>query len=436
MKHAIAHHVAVLALVVMPLAAGAAAKPKAAATPKKIYVAIFDFASTPARRGQQLADSLRIMLRRHKEYEVIDRLTTREAAEKMPVTTDRKKVVALMTDELAVHVAIYGTIEARGGGMTARVRCIDLSDAKSPGGWTREFSDDTERARGILSTKIVETLRKEAQWVPPEYGDEDEPKKFGQPVNLNGRFEDGHKGWEHPDNVATFLEPGPAGRGKVLRIRTDLKRAPWMAYRRKLRFGQADPTRPPAIGPDSSYASVAGMEGVFYRGDWLDATTGQRYWLVADMKGKTAGIFFPKIFVKGYLDYTAHATALPETSLVERKMTPGQFADLPEAKQKALVADDVKRHPDRYRRECFRWYLACRNEENVWKHYAAPFPPRGGLPKNVRWMKIEVYAYWPPGNFTFDDVLMYKDPRQKAPLDEAKPRSKFLKHGGIQPQPK
>ena len=422
-----------LATVLASTAAGAE-KPQAPA--KKVYLAVFDFASSPAKLGQKLADTVRVRLRRHEEYDVIDRLTTREAAETLGISADAKKVAELMNKQLAVHVAIYGTAKPLGAGLSATIRCTDLRNPKKPGGWTERFHDNSERARAVVSKQIVEKLLGSAEWQPPEYGDESEPKTFAKPVNVNGRFDEGLAGWDPPDNVATFITPGPAGRGKVLKITTNLKRAPWIEYRRKLRFGLADPTRPPTIGKDSSYASVAGMEGVHYRSQWIDATPGQRYWLLADMKGKTAGIFFPKVFVKGFMDYGDHATALPEQSLVERKMTPRQFANLPPAKQKTLIADDVKKHRDRYRRECFRWYLSCRNEEDVWKHYAAPFPPRGGLPKNVQWFKIEVYAYWPPGDFTFDNVLMYKDPRQKAPLPAEKPRSKFFKGGGIQPQPK
>jgi hypothetical protein len=99
-------------------------------------------------------------------------------------------------------------------------------------------------------------------------------------------------------------------------------------------------------------------------------------------------------------------------------MTAQQFAKLPPARQKKLIADDAAKHPDRYRREVFRWYLACRNEEDTWKHYAAPCPPRGGLPASVQWLQIQVYAYWPPGEFRFDNVHLYKDPAQKAPLPE------------------
>jgi len=427
-----------LAYVVL-LAAAAAAPSRAgdAAKPKTIYLAVLDFASTPASAGQKLADTLRVRLRRHEGYEVVSGLETREVARGLPVSTDPAKVRKLMADQLGVHVALYGSVERLGAGLAARVRCVDLTDPKKPGGWMKEFRDPTERARAVLSKQIVEEVRAEGEWQPPEYGDEPEPKSadWGKPINVNGAFENGALGWERADNAATFLTAGPAGRGTVLKITTNLERAPWMAYRRKLRFGQADPARPPKIGKDDSYASVAGMEGVHFHGDWIDAKPGQRYWLLADMKGKTAGIFFPKIFVKGYLDCSAHATALPEHSLVERRMTAGQFADLPETKRKALVAADAKQHPERYRRECFRWYLSCRNEENVWKHYAAPFPPRGGLPANVQWFRVVIYAYWPPGDFVFDNVILHADPRQKTPLPEEKPRSEFFKKGGIQPQP-
>ena len=36
---------------------------------------------------------------------------------------------------------------------------------------------------------------------------------------------------------------------------------------------------------------------------------------------------------------------------------------------------------------------------------------------------MEVYAYWPPGTYRFDNVNVYKDPRQKAALPEEKART-------------
>ncbi len=189
-------------------------------------------------------------------------------------------------------------------------------------------------------------------------------------------------------------------------------------------MGLASPKNPPKLKKDTSYGSVAGLEGVHYRSVWIKATPGQRYWLTADMKGRTAGIFFPKIFVKGYLEFAQHADALSELSLVELKLTPEKFAAMSSARREKLIKTDAAKHPDRYRRECFRWYLACRNTEGAWEHYAAPFPPRGGLPSNVKWFQVQIYAYWPPGAYLFDNVHMYKDPRQTAPLAEVKARTK------------
>ena len=399
-----------------------------------IHIAVIDFETIAEKNagpiGIQLADSVRLCLRRHKGgaieiHEVIDKLTTREFSGPISVKTDSKKVSAMLTGKMAVNMGIYGTVRQTGRTVRAEICCINLVDPKKPAVWTRTFTDDIQRARGVIARRIVEAALGAKEWRPPEYGDEDTPKKFGKPLNVNGDFEaPGAKGWDAPDNASTFIEADPRGSGKILRLRTDLERDKWYEYRRKLRLGLASPDNPPKLKKDTSYGSVAGLEGVHYRGDWIKATPGRRYWLVADMKGESRGMFFPKIFVKGYLEWAHHADALSERSLVELKLTPKAFADLPAARRKELVKADAAKHPERHRRECYRWYLACRNTTGDWKHYAAAFPPRGGLPKNVEWLQIQIYAYWPPGSYLFDNVHLHADPRQTAPLDEVKARTK------------
>jgi len=320
----------------------------------EIYVAVIDFETIAADKakslfGQQLADSVRMRLRRHKGggmtiKEVIDKLTTREFTKPLSVKADLAKATALFKDKLAVNVGVYGTVRQSGSTVRAEICCINLIDPKKPSNWTKTFSDSSQRARGVLARKIVEAVLNRKEWRPPEYGDEDEPvKQFGKPINDNGGFErpQGKRfGWDPPDNAGTFIQDGPKNRGKVLRIQTDLERDKWYEYRRKLRLGLASPDNPPKLRRDTSYGSVAGLEGIHYRGAWIDAKPGQRYWLVADMKGKTAGIFFPKIFVKGFLDYSQHADALSERSLVDLKMTPRGFAALPAAERKRIIRKD------------------------------------------------------------------------------------------------
>lgn len=406
--------------------------------PRVRYVVVFDFVcAEQARHGAQLADSVRVRLGRHGGYKVIDRLTTAEFAPAggVALSTPDRQVVALLKERIGAHLAVFGSVQRLGSSVRAEIRCVDASGAE-PAVWTLVFSDDTERARGVIARQVVEAIRGRAEWTPPEYGDEAEPGKFGKPLNLNGDFRSAEAGWQRVDNVSTFLvaDPRPGRAGKVLRIFTDLDREAWLKYQRDLRLGKADPGRPPAIGTVANkYATVAGLEGVHHRSAWILARPGWRYWLVADMKGRTAGIFFPKIFVKGFADFAARADAISEVSLHEMKMSPDQFASLPAAKQKQLIAADAEKHPDRYRREVYRWYLACRNEENVWKHYAAPFPPRGGLPANVRWLRIEILAYWPPGEFLFDDVHLYLDPRTRAAVPEENPRTLHYKPPSTQP---
>lgn len=404
-----------------------------------LYTVVFDFTyHGKGDYGKKLADSIRLRLRRHERFKVIDRFTTAEIAPPKPISLDTpvKRIIALLKDKYAAHIAILGTVERNGSVVRAEVRCIDISkSAGKPVIWTKVFSDNTERARGVIARKIVEAVRGKPEWRPPEYGEEPEPKNFGKPLNINGGFDAGKTGWElGPDNVATFLidDPRDGRKGKVLMINTDIERDAWLKYRRDIMLGKADPNHPPKIGTIANkYATVAGLEGVHYRSEWIKASPHRRYWLVADMKGRsisgTAVSFFPKIFIKGFADFSAIADGLSEKSLAEIGLTPDEFANLSDEKRKALIKADVKKHPERYRREVYRWYLACRNEENEWKHYAAPFPPRGGLPENVQWLRIEIYAYWPPGKYYFDNVHLYYDPRSPTTLPEEKPRTPHYK---------
>ena len=394
---------------------------------KKGYVICFDFASTEHGYGEAMADTVRLKLRRHTEFFVLDRITSQEGADAMGVDADRTSIAKAMT-QLGLNVGIYGTVTKKGKTVTVDTRCLDLTKPDKPVTWSLTLSDDSLRWRAVIGMQIVEKITGVPEWVPPQYGDETEPEGLDKlkADNRNGDFENGHVGWNPPDNVSTFLEKGPPGRGTILRIKTNLKRDPWLEYTRNIRLGLADPTKPPTIAEDSSFGSVAGLEGVHFRSEWIKPVTGQRYWVTADCT-KAGGT--PKVFVKGFLNRAKliGADGLPERSLVERKLTAQAFALLPEEKRKAIVDDDVKTHPDRYRQECYRWYLNLREgKKGEWHHFSAPFPPRGGLPANVEWLRIDVYSYWPPGEYLWDNVRMIKDPRQKAPIVEEAARTKNL----------
>ena len=414
--------IAILAPLLLTAAATGGLRDEPGEPPKKAYVICFDLHSKDAKYGAAMADTIRLKLRRHKEFYVLDRITSQETGGTMPADGDRKRMVTVMNG-LGLNMALYGTVTRRGAAVTVDLRCLDMTNPDRPAEWALKLTDKTERWRAVISRPIVEKITGTPEWVPPQYGDEEEPKDLANPVNRNGDFEEGHTGWDPPDNASTFLEKGPPGRGTILRVKTNLKRGPWLEYTRKLRLGQADPNNPPKIPEDKSFGSVAGLEGVHYRSEWLPPVTGQRYWVTADA-AKPGGT--PKVFIKGFLNRAKliGADGLPEKSLYERGLDPQSFADLTEAKRREIIDDDVRKHPDRYRQECYRWYLNLRGgKKGQWHHHAAPFPPRGGLPANVEWFRIDVYSYWPPGEYRWDNVWMYKDPRQKAPIPEEKART-------------
>lgn len=352
-------------------AAEAPVATRPAGAPPKACVVVFDFAGGDL--GVKLADSIRLRLRRHRDYEVVDRLTTREFSGAIAAGAERSAVVKLMKN-LACDVAVYGSVQRTGRAIRVWAQCIDLRGGGPPA-WTRTFSDSTERSRAVISRRIVEAIRGRSEWIAPEQGDEVEPKNFARPLNVNGSFEKGSLGWDAPDGVATFLAAGPPGRGTILRVRTDLERDSWLAYRRAIMLGEARGAKPPRLARDVSYKSLGAIEGVHYRSGWIDATPGQRYWLTADCKGLGGA----KVFIKGFRDWSASADALPESSLAALGLTPQDFAALPLARRKELIAEDVRKRPQAYRRECYRWYLNCKDAKGRWQHLAAPFPPRSAL---------------------------------------------------------
>ena len=373
--------------------------------------------------GEGLADSIRLKLRRQDGWEVVDRITTRQLLAAMPGEPESPAAARTLMEATESVLAVWGEVLRDGETLTLTLHAFDARPGAATPQWTESASNATERWRSVITTQIVETITGRELWRPPEIGDEVEPDTFGEALNLGGDFEGALAGWQTPDNVGVFYQDGGADRGGVLRIRTDLERGPYLEYQEQLRLGEATADDPPEIATDTSYNSIGAYEGLHVRSMWIPATPGQRYWLVADVKGRAGDSAFPRIFVKGFLDVPQLADGLHATSLREMELTPEAFAQLSETERQQLIERDVAEHPERYRRECYRWYLACRNLSSDWTHFASPFPPRGGLPASVQWLRIDIFCYWPPGEYVFDNVFLYADPRRAEPLPEEAPRT-------------
>jgi len=193
--------------------------------------------------------------------------------------------------------------------------------------------------------------------------------KVGPNLVKNGHFESGTgspAGWEPVDGLCSFRERGGAV-GHYVRFDTDVDLAEWQEWRKKLDEG-ADVSQAPKKTPTSGdkYNTVAGTYGVHLYSDAMPVKPGATYAITFDAKGPKADkLFFAKVFVKGYGE--AGSTM-----------------------------------------EYYNMYKAVKpSHDGIWEHYSRIFHPTERTPQ-VKFMKVMLYAYWPPGEYAFDNVQVYE----------------------------
>ncbi len=54
-------------------------------------------------------------------------------------------------------------------------------------------------------------------------------------------------------------------------------------------------------------------------------------------------------------------------------------------------------------REIYNTYISCRSGDNEWHTFSKVFHPTKKTP-TVEKIRIMLYAYWPPGEYCFDNV--------------------------------
>jgi len=414
---------------------------QAGAAEGKVAVVVLDFegGNADVESNQNFCDRIRMGMRRlaGDELEILDKFSTREGSGPIGPGVKRDVALDLLTETYDATVLVFGSLEVDKKGVrkdavykwAVKVRVVDIRDGSPLDEWTENYTDDTERGATVIASQIVEKVTGRTKWIPPQHGDVPEPKEYGKAVNPNSDFSQGVKGWIPVDNASTFVEKDPGGRGNVLRMRNDFHRQDWLDYRRALMFKQASPTRPPKLRHDESMGGLAGLEGCDIVSDYFAPHTGWRYWMVVEGKGPCA----TKVFIKGWKKTETALDGMPETSLMERGLTPEKFAAMTAAQRKALIEADSKKYPTRYLREAWRWQLSC-GGVGEWTRWAETFPPRGGL-MEVDYLHVKILTYWPPGQNYFNHVHIYEDPDMTKPLDEEKARTPLkVQPGQVQKQ--
>jgi len=248
-----------------------------------------------------------------------------------------------------------------------------------------------------------------------------DPKENEPSDNLmiNGGFEIAQPGdspayWQRTDNLVFHWQHDPEAsqRGKVLRIDTDVDQKQAYAWwiERYIHNAplNAAPSKTPTVEP--KYGTIAGLDGGFYWSDFIPIKPGRAYKVYVDAKGPAS-----KVFIRGY-----------------EKLLPVSFADESPAVQEVFREArgeptlDTKGRPVKYRlRYRYTTWFPVGGSAR-WQTYTHDQPrhPTGReITEDVRFIRIALYPYWPPGEYWYDNIRVYEvDPlpdQGRPPVEDA-----------------
>ncbi len=239
----------------------------------------------------------------------------------------------------------------------------------------------------------------------------------------NGSFEKGRYwpyGWEAVDGLTTFWHAGGSNGQRCIRIDTDVLDAQWKAHSEQVRGAveaaarraggdpQSAPLNPLPSTPERVptqppyYNTVAGLHGVHYRSAYVKAQPGAVYRFSVDARTEAEGE--PRVFIKGFFD------------------------------QEMMTRDG----PRVVRRNAYRAPMILDPCDKQWRRYVREFHPSrskstlGDKPLKTEWLQVQIYAYWKPGNYYFDNARLEiigieevekpgPRPRKEEPPDTGKP---------------
>jgi hypothetical protein len=229
-----------------------------------------------------------------------------------------------------------------------------------------------------------------------------EPAKKG-PRNLvpNGDFEEGKDtptGWQRVDGLTTFwVKDTDPKRGKVIKFDTDVYQSQayewWAKFAKGARASDA-PKKVPTRG--DKYDTLAGLDGVWFWSDFIPVEKGKAYWLTIDVKG-TPDVM---CWLVGYEKKQSSAFGADAGAFQEylKEKTTGRPKDA-----KRLFEGFINRY-------VWRGQLNARFAKplpNGWRRFTRnKLPFRPTKKTKVRFVRVLILPYWPPGVCYVDNVRL------------------------------
>lgn len=199
---------------------------------------------------------------------------------------------------------------------------------------------------------------------------------------VNGDFErgSGHgpSGWQHPDGLTSFWVKAPRGSGRAIKINTDVLASQFRARREEMAKALEEGSKPPPA-PERKptrppkYDTVAGNDGVHFVSDRITVEPSKFYKLQVDVRvdGKAS----PKVWIKAYARISSRG-GVRERVVWEKS-------------------------------------LNCNGANRDWATYTMVFPRKTRVPERVEFVRVQLYPYWPPATYWFDNVRLVEiDPSE------------------------
>lgn len=254
-----------------------------------------------------------------------------------------------------------------------------------------------------------------------------DPKIDGKNLIPNGDFEEGGETpahWQTVDGLTTFYvkDPDPK-RGRCIKFDTDVLQSQgyeWWAHFARAEMaaavlregglsGLAGLIRPPSPKDapkklptvEPKYDTLAGLDGVWYWSDCIPIEKGKAYWLSLDAKG--AGMM---VWLVGYPERPPVAFGSEAKALI------GYLKDLQlpknaknERNKEPVIAKYIYRGQMAVGGSA-KWQTFSRNQKL--------FRPTSVTP-TVKWVRILILPFWPPGEYYVDNVRLVEVPDPEAP---------------------
>jgi hypothetical protein len=358
--------------------------------PATTILIVFDFESpgNPG-LGKKLADSLRLRAARLPGITLVDpfSVAAQLANEEAPLLdSSPQTVAAIAAKRFGAEVALWGRASHTAAGeYTIDTVGLDLRPGSAQPFLRKHYTAAKPQLVNARCDEILTDLTGvEKANRPKEADPEAAARAQVKPQNLviNGDFEQLVRtgpgagvdpvGWERPNGLTTFIERQDALHGRSLHMDTDVYESDYNRWIKEFAAGAATakaPRKTPTQG--LKYDTVGGNYGVHFYSDPIPVTPGRTYRVEIDYRSATGDFFFPKLFIRGWADVEG---------------------------QDRIVYDG---------------YLALRSLEKTgdWKHnqrlVTVPLPEALGGRK-IKYLKLMIYAYWPPGDYYFDNVALYE----------------------------